>query len=732
MMLGHTSIMSAVMALALLAGAPAALAQAPKEAQAAEKAAGTPEPLRGRWTGTITLPGQALAIEVTFAADGGSITIPAQGAKDVPLEKISLGEPGSGAQGQGRTVTFAIKGIPGDPTFRGTLADDGTMKGGFIQGGATMPFSLTRGPDLAAQTTAAMDGFQAWLDSARAQWDAPGVAVAIVRGSDLRSIFVSGERDREATLPVTENTLFAIGSCAKAFTSATLATLIAEGKASWDDPVVKHLPEFAMHDPDITRLVTLRDLVSHRTGLPRHDLVWYNSDASRPELIARIRHLPFNYQLREKFQYNNLMFLTAGVVAERLTGGTWEDAVRARIFAPLGMTGANFSVDESQRAPDFAQPYLSRDESGDRAARRTPFRNISTMGPAGSINASVKDMAAWAAMLLREGAGPCGVRVLPAEQIREMFTPQITMGAGAEPERVPVGYAMGWMIEVYRGVRLVQHGGNIDGFSALVSLVPEKDLAIVTLTNQNASPLPGVIEKTVIDRVAGLERRDWQAETFTKAEAARAAGEKAQEKQAGEKVSGTSPSQALANYPGAFASDGYGRIEIALEGPGLRFLYNRIAVPISHRHYDIFELDPAPGTVESGFKGTAVQFLMDEDGAINTLKIRLEPMTPPVEFRRVPDARLSDPAFTRALAGKYDFEGGVGEIAESGGTLKLIMPAQPTYDLDPLAGPAGEVRYAIRQLPGFVIRFVLNAEGQVTGMESRQPNGTFAATRVKD
>ena len=205
-------------------------------------------------------------------------------------------------------------------------------------------------------------GFDSFVNQAIHAWEVPGLAIAVVKNGQVVLAQGYGFRDVDKKLPVTPKTLFAIGSCTKAFTTFVMGTLVDEGKLDWDKPVRTYIPELRLHDRVASELITPRDLVTHRSGLPRHDLVWYNATLSRKEIVDRLPYLEPTETFRSKFQYNNIMYMTAGYLVERLTGQSWEDAVRARIFTPLGMTGSNFSVKDSQKAADFARPYDDRDD----------------------------------------------------------------------------------------------------------------------------------------------------------------------------------------------------------------------------------------------------------------------------------------------------------------------------------------------------------------------------------
>src|SRR5512135_766034 len=208
-----------------------------------------------------------------------------------------------------------------------------------------------------------------FINASLALWQAPGVAVGVIRGEDVLLCEGFGLRDREGQQPVTPNTLFAIGSSTKGFTTFDLGLLVDEGRLNWDKPIRDFLPTFQLHDPVASERLTPRDMVSHRVGLPRHDLMWYNSPLSRQEIFGRLRYLEPNKDIRQAFQYNNLMFLSAGVLIEHLSGRSWEDFTRQRIFEPLGMNRSNFSVTASQQSDDFALPYREKKDQ----IERIPF-----------------------------------------------------------------------------------------------------------------------------------------------------------------------------------------------------------------------------------------------------------------------------------------------------------------------------------------------------------------------
>ena len=241
-------------------------------------------------------------------------------------------------------------------------------------------------------------GYDSFVNQALKDWEVPGIAIAIVKNGEVILAEGFGMRDVAGKLPVTRDTLFAIGSCTKAFTTFVMGTLVDEGKLDWDKPVRAFAPEILLQDRDARDLITPRDLVTHRSGLPRHDLVWYNATLSRQEIVRRLPYLEPSEPIRSKFQYNNIMFMTAGYLVDSLAGMPWEEAVRKRIFEPLEMKSANFSVKDSQKSADFAKPYDNRDD----LVVLIPFRDITNTGPAGSINSSVKDMARW--LIVNSGA----------------------------------------------------------------------------------------------------------------------------------------------------------------------------------------------------------------------------------------------------------------------------------------------------------------------------------------
>ena len=391
-----------------------------------------------------------------------------------------------------------------------------------------------------------------------ADWKVPGLAVAVVKDGEVVLLEGYGVRDTATQAPVTPDTLFAIGSSTKAFTATSLAMLVDEGKLAWDAPIRATLPSFKLKDPVASERMTPRDLVTHRSGLPRHDLVWYAAPLSRKDLFSRLEFLEPSADFRSRWQYQNLMFMTAGHLTGEVAGTSWEDFVRARIFAPLGMKGSNFSVEDSKKTPDFAWPYKEKDEK----VVKIPFRNIDAMGPAGSINSSARDMARW--LLLQTGGGKVGeTQVLTGPSLLELHKPQMVVGeSGQDPEITGTSYAMGWFVESYRGHARVHHGGNIDGFSAMVSFVPARGVGVVALTNLDGTPLPQIVARQAVDRLLGLPPIDWSARLLQRREAGRKADKGGKAKGAEERKTGTLPARALDEYVGDYEHPAYGVVSV--------------------------------------------------------------------------------------------------------------------------------------------------------------------------
>lgn len=685
-------------------------------------------PAAGEWSGTIQLPGSPLGVHVVLvppAGEGGdwsgSIDIPAQGAADLPLEQVAVDEP---------AVTFRIAGVPGAPTFHGTVSEDGAaISGEFTQGGATLPFRLERGseapqPDAPGaelpDPVAALADLPEVVERGLEALHVPGLAVAVVAGDEVVLSRGFGFRDLEAKLPVTPETVFAIGSSTKAMTATLMGTLVDDGAIEWDEPARTYLPELRLADPAVTERLTVRDLVTHRSGLPRHDLVWYGSPRSREELFRGLRHLELSADLRERFQYQNLMYMTAGYLAGRQAGSTWEELLEERILVPLGMEDTVISRFEG--LPEVAKGYgLDRPED-EWVVEAVPYRAIEAVGPAGSVNSNVDDMSRWVRFQLGDGTFG-GKRIVSAATLDEVHSPQMIASLpllGLIDERMSpyVLYGLGWFIQPYRGEHLIHHGGNIDGFSAMVAFLPHRDLGVVVLANVNGSPLPLAVALSAFDRLLGLETVDWVAKAGVFLQQAMAAQEQQEEARPADRVEGTEPSHPLDSYAGDYAHPGYGSLRVAREGEDLSFSLNGLEGSLEHWHYDVFE---APDTPVGSVK---LEFLSGIDGRIDRAQALVEPAVAPIVFTREPPAELSDPAFLARLAGEYLLMGQTVRVAVRGESLAVSIPGQPTYELVPYEG----TEYKVEGLPGYRVRFTLEGE-RATGLDFVQPNGTFHAER---
>jgi CubicO group peptidase (beta-lactamase class C family) len=544
------------------------------------------------------------------------------------------------------------------------------------------------------------------------KWKVPGLAIAVVQHGKVIYIHGFGSRDLKQNLPVTTKTLFAIGSITKSFTSLSMGIANDDGRMDWDKPVRDYLPEFQMYDAVASERMTPRDLISHRTGWARHDLVWYASDFSREDLLHRLRYLQSNRDFRSGYNYNNLLVMTAGYLVGKVSGQDWETFVQQRIFQPLQMNSTNFSVTETQKNTDYAHPYIEVEEK----VQETPFHALDSVCPAGCINSNVEDMARYAIFQL--GKGKVGDQPIVSEaNLQLMHTAQAPMGDSQEFKEIgPYSYGMGWVTTSYRGRRNIWHNGGIDGFYALLTMLPEEELAVVILTNRLGQPVPEMVAYKIYDQLLGLDAIDWGSrydEMYSKAKAAA-------ETTATNQKTGTQPSHPLKDYAGVYDNPGYGKISIAAAGDDFTMKLNAVDFSLKHFHYDVFEVPEKAGSPFGGFK---IRFLTNMNGDIDSIAIPFESDAPEIIFTRMPVKASRETLLP--LAGDYDLGNVTVSVAMKSDELQLTIPGQPAYTLEFLK----DLKFAIKGLSGYSVEFRKDPTGKVNELVLFQPDGTFVAKR---
>jgi CubicO group peptidase (beta-lactamase class C family) len=473
-------------------------------------------------------------------------------------------------------------------------------------------------------------GYDPYVTQALKAWKVPGVGIAIVRGDSTILAKGYGVRRAGDPAPVDGHTMFAIGSATKAFTGATVALLVDEGKVGWDEPVTTYLPWFEMYDPWVTREIRVRDLLTHRSGLARGDLLWLGTSRTREENLRAVRNIKPAWSMRTRFGYQNLMFLTAGEVVHAAAGKSWDDVVGERIFGPLGMTESNTSVRLLEGKTNVATPHA---EFGD-TIRAVPWRNIDNVAPAGSINSTAIDMAKWIRLWLGNGRFE-GRRLLSEAAIAEASAPQMVVNdpffhhiAGDDVSFLTYGF--GWAVSDFRGRKFVWHGGNIDGMSAMVGFLPKEKVGAVVLSNLNQSEITLPLIYYAFDKLLGLPPRDYSATQLALVKKNADAAKAREAKRLAARVPNTKPSLALDQYAGKYLSDLYGSATVSVENGHLVLHYDASPTYIAdleHWHFDVFQ-----ATVRDRMMRPAmVAFELGSDAKVARMQFDLEG---PVTWRR--------------------------------------------------------------------------------------------------
>ncbi len=462
----------------------------------------------------------------------------------------------------------------------------------------------------------------AWVARSMKTFEVPGLALAIVKDGRVVVAKGYGVRKLGDAAQVDENTLFGIASNTKAFTAAALAILVDEGKLQWDDPVIKYLPAFHMNDPYVTQQLTVRDLLCHRSGLGlgAGDLLfWPDTDVSREQVLAATRFIPPASSLRSRYAYNNLMFVVAGQLIPAITGKSWDEFVRERIFTPLGMKATTITSAGFKPGNNFAVPH-SRGWRLEGKLTPIAMTRDETWAAAAGIESNANEMAKWVLVQLNQGKLDQG-RLFSEKRSAEMWSPQTIIPISEPPAALQAvkanfsAYGLGWSLRDYRGHKIVAHGGALTGMVSTVFMVPDEKLGMVVLTNQEESGAFSSIVYHILDHYLQLPPTDWiSAYRAARDEQVRRANEQEQKFVSG-RAKSTRPSLELRKYAGEYQDAWYGTVSIAPENGNLVLRFSHtpsMVADLEPWQYDTFKAAFRDKTVPDAY----VTFELNYEGGI--------------------------------------------------------------------------------------------------------------------
>ena len=463
-------------------------------------------------------------------------------------------------------------------------------------------------------------------------WDVPGAAIAIVTGDTIHTE-CRGHRNVEKKANVTPSTVFPLASITKSFTAMGLGLLVDEDVLNWDDPVREHLPDFRLYSEELTANVTVRDLLSHRTGLPRHELVAYKRKISQRDVIHKLRYLEPTKRLREAWQYQNFMFTTAGYLAGQLAGTSWEEFTQTRILGALAMNDTTPRLAEFKERENRAQGYWY---PSDKLEPLKDYTDRTPVAPAGATFSNITDLATWLCLHLNKGSHD-GNQFIQQRTLAEMHKPQMLIPTDETYQKLYqspfLAYGLGWHIQPYQGHTLIYHGGGITGFSTLAMFMPKEDLGIAVLSNNDRGYFCKSIAYQTFDLLLELSETNWNEEYRAIQEGLEREQEESVAESHKAQKPNTQPSHPLEHYSGVYEHAAYPPIVISQNNQGdLEGKLLGETWPVEHYHYDIFELVMEP--YEWRCK---LYFQTDAKGEIASLTAQVEPQLEPALFKKADD-----------------------------------------------------------------------------------------------
>ena len=495
--------------------------------------------------------------------------------------------------------------------------------------------ALAFGSALAGEPDA--QSIKASIERAMAEFEVPGMAVSVVHGDEVVYSAGHGIRETGGKAAVDDDTLFQIASVSKAFTAATLAILADEGKLDWDDPVIDYLPDFRMHDPWVTREFTIRDLLTHRSGLPigAGDLLLVpQAESSREEIIHALRYLQPSTSFRSGFAYDNLLYIVAGEVVARVAEMPFEEFLEQRLLFPLGMTDCRATLDRAAANPNKATPHLLVDGRLETTlSLETPI-----VAAAGGINCSAASMAKWARFVLKKGVTQDDERIISEQQFAELLKPVTLLpGSGYVVEHTGAflsAYALGWGVSTFYGEPLLSHSGGLWGMTTFLVILPEQELAVF-VSNNLLSAAPRAVAFDIADQfLRGSSQdagKDWVAIVAEASNARRQSASDAVAEAEASRAADSKPSLPLAAYAGTYRDPWYGGIEISLQPDGSLYFQSLrsepLGGPLEHFQFDTF----IARWKDRGLNADAyVSFTLTPDGKVE--RIRMKAVSPATDF----------------------------------------------------------------------------------------------------
>lgn len=434
-----------------------------------------------------------------------------------------------------------------------------------------------------------LKAFDTYVEGARKLYQVPGLAITVVK--DGKVIFKKGYGVRElgTTNAVDTQTLFACASTTKAMTAMCMAMLVDEGKVKWDDAVINYLPDFQLYDPYVTRELKIRDLFTHNSGVGNADFFWSIMSIPSDEVLSKMKMVKPSYSLRSSFIYQNIFYLYAGKVIEKVSGQPWEEFIQKRIFQPLNMT-RTYPMLKMVNDPNQSNPhYLIEDKIT--VIKRT---NADAIGPAGSVWSCVDDMSKWALCMLDSSKYAGGRLVKPSTWI-ELFKPQVMVTASqfyptaqlTKPNWTT--YSLGWFQQDYKGRKVNFHTGSLAGETAIHGQLPDSKLAIYVFGNYDHAEVRHALMFKAFDHFALGGTRDWSGEFHTLYSNIQAGADKEEKAFEAARIANTRPSLALDEYTGKYTDPLYGEVIVSRENEDLILVANQyLKARVSHWHYDTF------------------------------------------------------------------------------------------------------------------------------------------------